>query len=467
MMTFGVAALARPTFDVPFAEEMKERAFQALQAADIRVVGPRTLLFDRAAAETAIAEIAAQGKIDLLLILQVTFTDATMTVKLARESTVPLAVWALPEPRIGGRLRLNAYCGLNLAAHALGKAGAQHRSLYADPGEPGLAQRLRALAKVADPVRSRAAPPQAPLATDQRKAADVLGRLANSSITVVGQHPDGFDTCEFDPDLLARLAGLRINAVGLPELFDRARATDATRVANVRADTAARVAGIDEVDAGQLDKSLRVFCALQDVRRDTGASGLAVRCWPEMFTEYGCAACGPMAMMNEQRVPSACEADVNGALTQLIMQELAGEPAWMADLVDVTAADNTGVFWHCGLAPLSMCDPAVQPTATIHTNRRMPLLHQFTLKPGRITLARISRARNVPKLVLAGAEFIRAPMAFTGCSGTVRFDAPAAEVSERILDEALEHHFALAYGEHRPALRAMAARWQLPVIELC
>jgi L-fucose isomerase-like protein len=276
-------------------------------------------------------------------------------------------------------------------------------------------------------VPSRAAAPRAQLAADQQKAADVLGRLANSSITVVGQHPDGFDTCEFDPDLLARLTGLRINSVGLPELFDRARAADATRVANVRADTAARVAGIDDVDAGQLDKSLRVFCALQDVRRDTGASGLAVRCWPEMFTEYGCAACGPMAMMNEQRVPSACEADVNGSLTQLIMQELAGEPAWMADLVDVTQADNTAVFWHCGLAPLSMCDPAVQPTATIHTNRRMPLLHQFTLKPGRITLARISRARNVPKLVVAGAEVIRAPMAFTGCSGTVRFDAPAAE----------------------------------------
>ena len=80
MMTYGVAALARPTFDVPFAEELKERAFQALQAAGIRVVGPRTLLFDRAAAETAIAEIAAQGKIDLLLILQVTFTDATMKI---------------------------------------------------------------------------------------------------------------------------------------------------------------------------------------------------------------------------------------------------------------------------------------------------------------------------------------------------------------------------------------------------
>jgi len=122
-LTYGVAVLARPTFDVPFAEDMKNRAFAALEAAGIRTVGPRELLFDRAAAEGAIDEIRSAGPIDLLLVLQITFTDATMTVKLAKEATAPLAVWAVPEPRIGGRLRLNAYCGLNLAAHALGRSG--------------------------------------------------------------------------------------------------------------------------------------------------------------------------------------------------------------------------------------------------------------------------------------------------------------------------------------------------------
>ncbi len=480
MLTYGVAALARPTFDVPFAEQMKDRAFAALEAAGIRTVGPRTLLFDRDAAERAIAEIAAAGPIDLLLILQITFTDATMTVKLAREASTPLAVWAVPEPRIGGRLRLNAYCGLNLAAHALGRAGVAHGSLYADPAAPGLADSLRALARrytlpatsneaVIGPGSAGAVPAAVATAVDstaERAADAVLGALADSKITVVGKHPDGFDTCEFDPELLARLAGIKVGHITLDELFQRARATDATRVAAVRETAAAQVAGLGEVDAEQLDRSFRVFCALEDVQRDTGARGLAVRCWPEMFTEYGCAACGPMAMMNQKQVPSACEADVNGSVTQLILQQLAGEPAWMADLVDITPVDDTAVLWHCGLAPLSMCDPQFTPEATIHTNRRMPLLHQFPIKPGRITLARLSRSRNSLKLVLAGAEVLRAPMAFTGCSGTVRFDRQAGEVSERILGEALEHHFALAYGDHRAALRALAARWQIPVLEL-
>jgi L-fucose isomerase-like protein len=88
------------------------------------------------------------------------------------------------------------------------------------------------------------------------------------------------------------------------------------------------------------------------------------------------------------------------------------------------------------------------------------------IKPGRVTLARLSRARNETKLMMAGAEVIRAPMAFTGCSGTVRFDRPAEEVGRVIMEEGLEHHFALAYGDHKPALRAIAARWNLPVLEL-
>ncbi|MGB8327329.1 MAG: hypothetical protein WCE48_07095, partial [Steroidobacteraceae bacterium] len=146
-LTYGVAVLARPTFDVPFAEQMKDRAFAALEAAGIRAVGPRNLLFDSPAAEAAVTEIRAAGPIDLLLLLQVTFTDATMTVKLAKESTTPLAIWAVPEPRSGGRLRLNAYCGLNLAAHALGRAGVPHGWLYAAPDAPGLGASLQALAR--------------------------------------------------------------------------------------------------------------------------------------------------------------------------------------------------------------------------------------------------------------------------------------------------------------------------------
>ena len=185
-----------------------------------------------------------------------------------------------------------------------------------------------------------------------------------------------------------------------------------------------------------------------------------------MFTEYGCAACGPMGFMNQDGVPSACEADVYGALTALALQELAGEPAFLADVVDMDAASDTGVVWHCGLAPRSLADPATPPTATIHSNRRMPLLQEFALKPGRVTVARFSQARGEPKLVVAGAEMIAAPKSFSGTSGVIRFDRPAGEVAAAMMALGLEHHVALVYRDVRGPLRAMGAAMGLPVIEL-
>ena len=80
----------------------------------------------------------------------------------------------------------------------------------------------------------------------------------------------------------------------------------------------------------------------------------AIRCWPETFTEYGGAVCGPASMLGEKKIPCACEADVYGAVTQLLLQETAQSPVFLVDLVDMDAADNTGVVWHCGQAPASM-----------------------------------------------------------------------------------------------------------------
>lgn len=113
--------MGRPTFDVPFAEEYAARTFVAREA--IAGVAP--------------ADISA------ILLLQVTFTDASMTVEIARAYPgLPLGIWAFPEPRAGGRLRLNSFCGLNLAAHALGRAGITHAALYAPTNAKNLAQEL-------------------------------------------------------------------------------------------------------------------------------------------------------------------------------------------------------------------------------------------------------------------------------------------------------------------------------------
>jgi L-fucose isomerase-like protein len=149
-----------------------------------------------------------------------------------------------------------------------------------------------------------------------------------------------------------------------------------------------------------------------------------------------------------------------------MLQWLADGPAFVADLVDLDPNDQTGVFWHCGMAPISMANPRVPARATIHTNRRKPLLNEFPLRPGRVTIARLSQSRNASRLTIGGGEMLDAALPYAGTGGVIRFDRPVEAVMETIMTEGHEHHYGLVYGDVRPQLRALAAELQLPVIEL-
>lgn len=458
-MRVGLLPLARPTFDVEFAQANFENMLSALDQMGVETTGPRKLLQDNADAMEAIDALKSEA-IDFLLVMQVTFTDAGVVARAGKSLDAPLGIWAIPEPRNGGRLRLNSFCGLNLAAHALGLNDRAFSWLYTAPGQ-GAVEPLREML-----VGKRQAGAIQPQMVDNidPAAGAIVKKIRGNRVARIGAHPDGFDTCAYDPDRLLNLAGVQVDALELNTLFDAGRAAPADDVAALKASISAQE--LDEVDQTQLDRSLRLKLGLDQLRQSGRYNAFAIRCWPETFTEYGGAVCGPVSMMGEARIPCACEADVYGALTQMILQEAADQPVFLTDLVDMDIQDNTGVVWHCGQAPLSMLADDDQPLATIHTNRKMPLLYEFALKPGRITLMRISQAGGEQKMVISSGEMLDRPKSFTGTSGVIRFDRPCSAVLNDIMASRLEHHMALAYGDHRHILQSIAGEMGLPVLEI-
>jgi L-fucose isomerase-like protein len=467
-MTVGVIALARPTFDVEYAETVAAAAFDVVAAIDPGFAGSRELLFDAESTRRAIARLQS-ADLAALVVLQVTFTDATMTKELAGEVDAPLVFWAFPEDRTGGRLRLNSLCGINLAAHALRRTGRDFSYLYAraeDPQAPAGLERL--LAGGTNPDSAvRLVPNAGELSASALEgAARVEEALDGARSGVIGDYPGGFDPCRYDAEAVRRLTGVTVDRVELSDLFAAADRVAPAVVEETRSRAEAALGPLGDLDQAALDRSLRIYGGLRDLAGDREWSGVATRCWPECFTEYGGAACAPQAMLTDDGIPGMCEADVYGNLTSLILLQLAGDAPFVADLVDVDIGGDTAVFWHCGLAPLNMADPGVDPGPTIHSNRRKPLLHQFPLRPGRITICRLSQARDIHQLVVGGGEVLAAPIPFSGTAGTVRFDKPAADVLATIMAEGLEHHYGIVYGEYEEELLALAARWELPVVNL-
>jgi L-fucose isomerase-like protein len=461
-MKIGILPLGRPTFDVPYAEQNLALMLEVLDDCGHKIVGPRSLLFDVDAAQAAMAELQ-HASIDHLLILQVTFTDACAAVNAGIVFDRPLAIWAIPEPRLAGRLRLNAFCGLNLASHALGLNNRAFSWAYIDPKRAvagdiddllGEQRRIERLDGVASSQYA------------SEEGAAVARKVRGKRIGRIGRHPDGFDTCAYSASRMQQLSGVVVDELELDILFDAAGAASNEATNEVMNLARSAIGGLETVDAGELDKSLRLKVALDTIRAEGSYDAFAIRCWPETFTQYGGAVCGPVSMLGEQKVPCACEADVYGALTQLILQEVAQAPIFLADLVDMDVGDNTGVVWHCGQAPISMRQPDVKAEATIHTNRKMPLLYEFPLKAGIVTFMRISQAFGETKMILAGARMLDRPMAFTGTSGIVRFERDINLVLDDLIASGAEHHMALTYGEHRPLLRSVAAAMKLPLMEL-
>lgn len=441
MSRLAAVAVGRPTFDL-------DEARRRVDAVAAVVAGHHGLVAPLGAVRTESGTWDIPD-CDAILVLQATFTDSTLPVSLlASAPSVPVVLWGFPEARTGRRLLLNSLCGINLTAAALRSQGLDVRYLYAHPSDPDVLVRLGA-ALAGPAVAVRRAPP-APV-----DGPDLVEALGSTVVGLIGDHPDGFDPCGFEPAELNAAGGIRVDRVELDDLFGRARSLPPIPFPD----------GADRLDAGGVEATARLGTAMADLATERGWGAVATRCWPECFTEFGGAACAAMGRLSDQGVPGVCEADVFGAATAVVLGAASGNPVLVADLVDV-ADDGTVAFWHCGIAPPSMAHPDDPVGYTVHPNRRLPLLHEFRLRPGRVTVARLNRSGGTLRLAVGGGEILDRPRPYAGTCAVVRPDTPAGDLLDTVITEGLDHHYGITHGDVRGEMIGLARTLGLDVVVL-
>jgi len=456
----GILALGRPTFDVQYAKERLAASLNYLNTTNHNIFGSCELLLDEQDALNEINKFKNED-LDFIIIIQVTFTDSSTLLKIASCLEKPIGIWAFPEPRQSGRLRLNAFCGLNLASHTLGLNNIPFSWIYENP-EKIKEAKFEVLINSKNSKR-----PEKILAIPSlgsKKAKSIKEKIHNLKIGKIGSHPDGFDTCKYDQKKLMGLCGIKVDEIDIDTFLKDSRNVKSEEIEPTLNKLKKTISCIKEVNQKELILSLKLENSLKKLQEEGAYNAFALRCWPEMFTKYGGAICAPASISTENKVPCACEADVYGAVTQLILQEVSGQPVFLTDIVDIDVDDDTGVFWHCGQAPISMCNPKIKPTATIHSNRKMPLLFEFPLKEGIVTMMRISQSFGEQKMVLSKGKMIDRPLPFTGTSGVINFDNDTKEVLNNIISYGLEHHIAVTYGDHIELLSELASELKLPIL---
>jgi L-fucose isomerase-like protein len=457
---------ARPTFATETAQQRADAARGLLAELGADVVGPTSLVMTPQDLEAAAAEL--DPDVDLIINVCASFSDATPALRLYSGLTQPVLLWAFREPGpVGDRLWLNSLCGANLFGHAITRSGGEARLIYGDPEEEAVRDVLaEALRGVLPGI------PELPTAQQDRAphepAQTALETLRGSRIGLIGEAPPGFTPSEYDPDLVQRLFGITVEQLSVEEALTAARGVPtAEREAETKSSTRDRPS-LRELDPADVELSAAVTSALRGWTAEQLLTGLAVRCWPEFPTQLGVCPCSSLSRLADEGTPTACERDVYGAITMLLLEALGSGTTYLVDTVDLDVERNVVRVWHCGSAATSLAADPQQATQDVHCNRKIGVAGNFPLRTGPVVMARLTEQPGSPdslRLLITSGESIPEPNRFQGNTAAVTLDTDAGTFVQGLVTGGFPHHTVLAWSDVRGSLRTAADLLGIPVVE--
>jgi len=442
----GYLSLVKGSWINDRLESERKKALKALAGQDVEVVDCGMLIQSEVQAE-AVLQKFEEARIDVILAHSITFSLGTVVPGLAVKLRKPVIFWSEPEPPMtGGRIAANSFCATNMNAHALWKMGLKYTFVYghSDKAMPELALQFKVFACIKHLQRVR------------------IGSL--------GGRVPGFYTSDFNELNMREKFGAEVEGITLLELVQMA----ATIKGKDLADAVKQVKGKSKclISEAELKKGAALYAAFHKLTQKYRLNAWAVRCWPEFSDLYGIGVCHILGCLTDSGVMTACEGDVYGALAMLTAQELSGSDPFFCDMISFDDQGDTGIFWHCGAAPRSLCKPGCTPELRKHSiidgGNKKGIAVEFPLKPGPVTVIRLGDSRDGKgfRLLTIRGEGLDTKQVLHGTPLTVRFNLPAMNLVEKLIDNGFEHHYVLCHGDIARELRQFAKMLDLELIEL-
>ena len=466
MKKVALVALARPTFDLAYAERNFAGANALLEEIGAKVVGPAKLIMT----PDDVAAVNLEDA-DLYILLTASFSDASPAVQLLSNVKGPVLGWSMREPGENGeRLKLNSMCGINLAAHALLENGKEIRHLHGNFDEPKVKETLAAAIQGNMPeAKTPISKNSSDLASKEFVQA-ALSKLSTKKIGAIGDAPNGFTPCNFNEEQLRTVFGIKIVQIPIESAFEKISAVNQKLRDKAHADAIAAQPSLANVNVIEATKVAGVEVALDTWQHEESLNAIAVRCWPEFPTDLGACICSSLGRISDRGTVTTCERDVLGAVTMLVCEVLGSDENYLVDIVDLDASNNLIRLWHCGSAATKLAADPDNATQSIHCNRKLGVAGDFPLKTGAVTLFRIDRDLDPSnktglRIVLSRGESIPAPNRFQGNTATVVTEPDAALLVNGIITGGYPHHLVISWIDVRPGIRQLAKFLGIPVTE--
>jgi L-fucose isomerase-like protein len=437
----GYAPTRRSIFSAPDARKYRKIIADKLndlniEFVDIDDINEEGLLYDEDDRLKVLKKFRAEG-VDGLFLPHANFGTEFICARLAKDLNKPVLLWGPLDERPeadGTRLR-DTQCGL----FATGKVLRRFQVPFTYVTN----------SRVDDPVFERGL-------RDFIAVCNVVKTFRAARILQIGPRPyEFYSTMCNEGELLERF-NIECVPVPLPELTRDVQGIKAENKGDGTSDIEIQLSWISEhfnqnCTEKQSETVAAMAVAMRRMLKKYHCTAGVIQCWNELQHELGIMPCAANSILNEEGTPIACETDIHGAITQLLV-EAAGMGRKRSFFADWTIRHpdeaNGELLQHCGPWPCSVAREKPTITVPLAFNHNGALTAEA--KHGEVTLCRFDGDNGSYSLLLGTAEGIDGPK----CKGTylwVKVDN-IKRLETKIVEGPYIHHCAGIHGNVVPVL---------------
>jgi L-fucose isomerase-like protein len=418
-------------------KKIKEIIPENVKIFEIDWLNAEGLLFDDQDAKK-VADYFIKNEVDALFTPHCNFGTENAVAQASRKVQKPLLLWAprdeAPLPT-GERLR-DSQCGVFATSKVLQRYGVPFSYIVSS--------------RINDNIFRKGF-------LNFVKAANVVRFSGNIRIGQVSSRPQSFYSIIVNENELLERFGIEIIPFNLDTIVRLVNEAIKNKKAEIKqiADEIKKVADFSKLTGEATEKIAALKYVLTNTIKEFNLQSLAFQCWDELQYQLGICSCFVNALITEEGTPVACESDIHGAISSLMLQAagMFEEPTFFSDLtIRHPENDNAELLWHCGAFPPSLSADRKKSLIGDHfvLPSHAPGTCNWQLKKGDITVVRFDGINGKYSLFCGEGKAIDGPFNL----GTYVYievrDWPLWE--EKIIYGPYVHHTSCIYGNYAPVL---------------
>lgn len=441
-ITIGVVATRRDVFSAAEAQRYKDLILDRIKGFDAAVVdiddmNPEGLLFDERDIPAILAKLRRE-RVDGLFFPHCNFGSEDLVGKVAAAMGKPVLLWGPRDdaPLADGVRTRDTQCGLFATGKILRRFGVPFtyiENCWADSETftRGYERFVRVCA--------------------------VVKAFRSLRVLQLGPRPAGFWSVICNEGELLEQFGVQVTPASLVDVSLRVESLRQSPTAALL-DTVDRIraaADCTEIPAKELETMAALKVVIRELCEETGCSAVAIQCWNALQSALGIMPCAVNGLLAEEGLPVACETDIHGAITSVLLQAAGGgrQPVFFADLtVRHPTNDDAELLWHCGNFPPSLARENTRKLGRhfIFSGHECGT-GEWELRRGDITVCRFDGDHGDYRLLAIRGKAVEGPKT----RGTyVWFETPGwVEWERKLVEGPYIHHCAGIYDDCADVLR--------------